>query len=84
MIPLLPSNKDAAYLRSLFSTFLWQGKRPRIAHAKLILSRDKGGYALPDTLLFAHSIHFRYISDWFLGRSIFTNHLLELALFAPL
>lgn len=83
MIPLIPTKKDANSLHSMFSVFLWEGKRPRIAHNKLIMPREKGGYGLPDVLFYAHSIQFRYISDWFLRRSTYTNHMLEMSLFAP-
>lgn len=83
MLPLLPSKNDLSALRLAFSGFIWQGKRPRVAYAKLILPRDKGGYGLPDVLTFSQTILFRHISDWLLGRSSFSNYQLEEALFAP-
>lgn len=59
------------------------GGKKAPAYSKLILTRDRGGYGLPDILLFTQSTHFRYISDWFLKRSTFSNYELELALFMP-
>lgn len=54
MLPLLPSKGDLTVMRALFSTFLWQGKRPRIAYARLTLQREQGGYGLPDILKVSH------------------------------
>lgn len=82
LLPLIPSKKDVASLRSLFSNFIWQGKKPRVAFSKLTLTKEGGGYGLPDLQLFVHSIFFRQISDWFLERSSFSNPDLERILFA--
>lgn len=49
---------DLGNLRSLVSTFLWQGKRPRVAYSRLMLPREKGGYGLPDI-----PSHTQYFSD---------------------
>lgn len=83
MLPLVPSKNDLGTIRSLFSIFLWQGKRPRLAYPRLILPRNQGGYGLPDMLTFSHSVLFRHISDWFLRRSTYSNYMLEENLFSP-
>lgn len=83
MLPLYPSKSDTALLRSMFSLFIWQGKRPRVAFSKLLLPKDMGGYGIPDILAFAQSVLFRHISDWFLQRSDYSNLDLETAIFAP-
>lgn len=83
MLPLLPSKHDLVLLRSIFTTFLWQGKKPCIAFTKLTLPRDKGGYGLPDVLTFSQTIMFRHISDWLLGSSTFSDFTLDEAVFSP-
>lgn len=83
MIPLLPSKSNLANLRTTFSNFIWQGKRPRVTYTKLILPRDKGGYSLPDVSIFSQTILFRQILDWLLRHSSFSNYDLEEVLFLP-
>lgn len=47
-IPLLIKHLDVIRLTSAFISFVWNGKRPRIAIKKLMLPKSKGGINLPD------------------------------------
>lgn len=47
------------------------------------MSKNLGGFGLPDILYFTHASHFRHIADWLLNSLVFSNYELERALFAP-
>lgn len=83
MLPILPSRLDLQVLRSHFTLFLWNGKRPRTTFPRLSLPKELGGFALPDVNYFAQAAHFRHIVDWLLNSSTFSNFGLEQDLFAP-
>lgn len=63
MVPIL-LNKTIRRVNSCFSTFIWNKKKPRLKMAKLQMSVEKGGLAVPNIRLYQLATQLRYIADW--------------------
>ena len=46
------------------SRFVWNGKKPRIKYATLLLSRARGGMALPSLRDYYYAAQIRYVASW--------------------
>ena len=51
-------------IKSLFISFLWHNKKPRIAYRKLIIPRDKGGLGAPDLYQYYLAYNAKYLLAW--------------------
>ncbi|XP_063816354.1 uncharacterized protein LOC135055814 [Pseudophryne corroboree] len=60
LVPFTLLNKFYAVM----STFIWKGKKPRIARNRLFRSKDKGGLAFPNLELYQHACLLDQIKDW--------------------
>lgn len=64
MIPLAPPLGYWDKLQSLFSKFIWKGKRPRLKLTTLQRDKTIGGLALPDLKIYFWSYVLRPLSTW--------------------
>lgn len=69
MVPILLNNKTIKKVNSWFSTFIWNKKKPRLKMAKLQMSVEKGGLAVPNVRLYQLAAQLRYVADWINGDS---------------
>uniref|UniRef100_A0A8C5M7Y9 Reverse transcriptase domain-containing protein n=1 Tax=Leptobrachium leishanense TaxID=445787 RepID=A0A8C5M7Y9_9ANUR len=63
----IPTHIPSAYfraLRSLTTTYIWRGSRPRQSFTCLTLPKLEGGLAVPDFLLYYKSCHMVRVVEW--------------------
>ena len=63
-IPLKFPPKWFKDIKSLFTQFLWNNKKPRIAYNKLIIPRSMGGLGVPDIYQYYLSFNAKYPLSW--------------------
>ena len=51
-------------IKSLFTQFLWNNKKPRIGYNKLIIPRSMGGLGVPDIFQYYLSFNAKYPLSW--------------------
>lgn len=76
-LPLYLRPKDEKLLNRTFRTFIWQGKRPRIALHILQQHKLHGGINFPDIRLYNLSANLRILKDWLMGTSAYSPTTLE-------
>lgn len=64
--------RDEKLLNRTFRTFIWQGKRPRVALHILQQHKSHGGIHFPDLRLYNLSTNLRVLQDWFKGTSFYS------------
>ncbi len=64
MLPILFSKKVIKEVNSWFSSFILNGKKPRMNLARLTKPQEKGGLSFPDVRLHQLASQLRYIVDW--------------------
>lgn len=64
MLPILLPKKVTKELNGRFSTFIWNGKRPRMSLARLRRPKEVGGLSVPSIRLYQLASQLPYISDW--------------------
>uniref|UniRef100_A0A8C5LI71 Reverse transcriptase domain-containing protein n=1 Tax=Leptobrachium leishanense TaxID=445787 RepID=A0A8C5LI71_9ANUR len=83
MLPLLLKRKDIAHIHALFTRFIWNGGRPRIALRKLQLPYNMGGLNLPDMQSYNVAALYRIVADWIADTSRYTDCALDRAMSFP-
>lgn len=73
MLLLLLKHKDVNILNSGIRKFIWRGKCPRIALAKLWLSKKDKGAGLPSIRGYNRACILRHTVDWLSGSGRFSN-----------
>lgn len=67
LLQALPIHIPANYFRqahSLFTTFLWAGKKPRLPRKTLSLQKQHGGMAMPEIKTYYQAVHLSRLVDW--------------------
>lgn len=82
--PILLKHSDVLKIHKALLTFLWQGKRPRIALQKLCLPTSEGGAGLPNLRFYNLACLLRQGLNWLPRKSRYINYILESALVSPL
>uniref|UniRef100_A0A3P8TVH1 Reverse transcriptase domain-containing protein n=1 Tax=Amphiprion percula TaxID=161767 RepID=A0A3P8TVH1_AMPPE len=65
-LPIWISPSRFKMLEKMFSTFIWQGKRPRIRHKTLFNPKQQGGLNLPNLKLYYWAAQLRGMVEWVL------------------
>uniref|UniRef100_A0A8C5LTV4 Reverse transcriptase domain-containing protein n=1 Tax=Leptobrachium leishanense TaxID=445787 RepID=A0A8C5LTV4_9ANUR len=84
MLPLLLKRTDIAHIHALFTRFIWNGGKPRIALRKLQLPYNMGGLNLPDIYSYNIAALYRIVADWISNSSRYTDCALDRAMCFPM
>ncbi|XP_041421792.1 uncharacterized protein LOC121394534 [Xenopus laevis] len=77
-LPILIKHNDIKKLDSVLNSFIWSGKKPKIALSKLRGPYALGGLKLPNFRIFNLAAITRYLIEWTFKGDKFTNPALEL------
>lgn len=80
-LPMYLRPRDEKLINKLFRTFIWQGKRPRIAYNILQQHKTHGGINFPDIKLYNLATNLCVLQDWISGSSKFSPLTLEAQIF---
>lgn len=64
MVPILVNNKTITRVNGWISSFIWNRMKPRLKMAKLHMSVEQGGLAVPNIRLYQLVAQLRYIAEW--------------------
>lgn len=65
-LPIWISASRFRMLEKMVSTFIWQGKRPRIRHKTLFYPKKQGGLNLPNLKIYYWAAQLRGVVEWVL------------------
>ena len=68
-IPLPPPSSLFTKLKKMFTTFIWNGKRPRVRLSLLYLPYDRGGLKMPNIQWYYWAVNLRSIMYYFTSES---------------